>query len=497
MKRYLAFGVLGLFAFGSFAACGGSGSQGPQGEPGEAGAQGPQGPAGPGFDGGLTSSISAVIPDHVFLARSSEVTISGYATNWSATNKPMVDFGANIKVTNTIVASPTSLVVDITSDSAAATGFRDVKVTDSSGTQTYAKAFNVLVPIAVTFQGLTAQGSIVLATIHNLDIANPFDTTSSTDPNTGATTYPNLAITLPKGVTNQAFETFSAGAFAAGAPSATEIPMLLTIDVNATAGKGDIDVLSGAPAADGGVGADSVDFPMPGGFDLQARMPTALTSGTAAMATIANPGDTALFSFTPASSSMTIVDWTGTTPTTTNAAQLILLSGPTWGAGFANMVADAIPPSATLLTSSTQPLYGEWWDPAGTTGAITVTSTGTAPGGTAAASASDGTKATAVVASALPFVLTAGDLSTGGDWVKVTLPASQTKLRVQTVGDINTDTLVTLLASDGTTQVGTAETGTLVDNTFTGLTGGATYYVTFTQGQMSFFSATDYSAIIR
>ena len=492
MKRYLAFGVLGLFAFGSVAACG-SGSQGPQGEPGEAGAPGPPGA---GVDAGsITPSISAVIPDHVFVARTSEVTISGYATNWTTASKPVVDFGPNIKVTNTIVASPTSLVVDITSDNAAATGLRDVKVTDSIGTQTYAKAFNVLLPISLTIQGLTAQGSVVLATIRNLDIANPFDTTASTDPNTGATTYPNLAITLPKGVTNQAFESFSAGAFAQGAPSATEIPLLLTIDVNATAGKGDIDVRSGAPAADGGVGADSIDFPMPGGFDIKARMPTALTSGTAAMATIANPGDTALFSFTPASSSMTIVDWTATNAG--SAAQLLLLSGPTWGDGFANMIADAIPPSTTVLTSSTQPLYGEWWDPSGSTGMISMTSTGTAPGSTAAASASDGTQATAVAATTLPFVLTNGDLSTGGDWVKVTLAAAQTSLRVQTIGDVNTDALVTLLKSDGTTQVGTAETASTVDNTFTGLTAGATYYVTFTQGQMNFFSSTDYSAILR
>lgn len=494
MKTYLAFGVLGLFAFASAVAACGSGSQGPQGEPGEAGPQGPPGPAGPGLDGGagLTPSVSAVIPDHTFLARNTEVTISGYATNWSASNKPTVDFGPNITVTNTIVASPTSLVVDVTTTKAATTGLRDVKVTDSNGSETYAMAFNVLVPIAVDIQGLTAQGGVVLATIRNLDVENPFDTTTGTDAN-GNTIYPNLVITLPKGVTNQAFESFTGGAFAAGAPSATEIPMLLTIDVNAPAAKGDIDVVSGPTGADGGVGQGDVEFPMPGGFNLQARTATALTSGTAAMTTIANAGDTALFSITPASSSLTVLDWTGTA--TSTAAQILVLSGPTWGDGFANLISDAI--TGTVLTTSTQPVYGTWWDPSGAKGAITVTSTATPAGGSAAASASDGTKATAVAATALPFVLTNGDLSNGGDWVKVTLPAGQTTLRVQTIGDPNTDTLVTLLASDGTTTVGTAETATLVDNTFMGLTAGATYYVTFTQGQQSFLSTTDYTGIIR
>jgi len=496
MKRYLVFGVLGLFAFGSAAACG-SGSQGPQGPQGEPGEAGPPGPPGESVDGGgTTPSISAVIPEHTFLARNAEVTVSGYATNWSATSKPTVDFGANIKVTNVIVASATSLVVDITTDGKAAVGLRDVKVTDAKGTETYAKAFNVLSPLSVSFQGVTAQGGIMLATIRNLDIENPFDTTSSTDPNTGATTYPNLAINLPAGVMNQGFYSFDPSAgFAAGTPTATEIPLVLTIDVNAKAGMTDLDVVSGPPSADGGVGAGQVDFPMPGGMNVQARTATALTSGTAASATIANAGDTALFSLTPASSAMTILDWTST-PSSTYASISLLPDPGSWGANFANLLSQASP--ETVVYSSSKAVYGVYWDPSGTTGSISVTSTATAAGGNAAASASDGTKATAVAASALPFVLTNGDLSTGGDWVKVTLPTGQTSLRVQTIGDFYTDAVVTLLQSDGTTQVGNpAETGTLVDTTFTGLTAGATYYVTFTQGQMSFFSNSDYSAVIR
>src|SRR5262249_35631198 len=158
---------------------------------------------------------------------------------------------------------------------------------------------------------------------------------------------------------------------------------------------------------------------------------------------------------------MTILDWSST-PSSTYASISLLPDPGSWGAGFANLLSQASP--ETVVYSSSKAVYGVYWDPTGTTGSISVTSRGTAAGGNAAATASDGTKAAAVAATALPFVLTSGNLShTGGDWVKVTLPAGQTSLRVQTIGDFNTDAVVTLLASDGT-QVGSpAETGGLVD----------------------------------
>ena len=60
------------------------------------------------------------------------------------------------------------------------------------------------------------------------------------------------------------------------------------------------------------------------------------------------------------------------------------------------------------------------------------------------------------MATALPFVLTAGDLSHSagnGDWVKVKLPAGKTSLRVQTSGDLNTDAVVAV-TTDGSTAAG-------------------------------------------
>jgi len=78
--------------------------------------------------------------------------------------------------------------------------------------------------------------------------------------------------------------------------------------------------------------------------------------------------------------------------------------------------------------------------------------------------------------------------------------AGTTKLRVQSVGDINTDTAVAV-ATSGTTAAGmttdTTDTGSFVDATFTGLSAGSTYYVEFTPGTVGGGGTSDYVGIIR
>jgi hypothetical protein len=483
MKRYLAFGVLGLFAFAS-AACGGSGSQGPQGEPGEAGPPGPPGEAGapgPGLDGGgLQQSISAIIPDHAFLARNGEVTISGYATNWSSASPPTVDFGTNIKVTKTTVASPTSLIVDFTTDKTAATGRRDVNLTDTAGKTTYAKAFNVISPVAVTFQGAVAQGALALATIQVVDTSTPLDTTCAPDP-LGNCTYPNLALTGSAGISGQGFFGGTVSAFSAQA--------VVSIDVMAKAAAGDLDLVSGPP-----MGTANVDFPAPGSVTVTARKATALTSGTASTGNTANAYDSALFSFTPGAAT-TIVDFSATSTAASGNPAIALL--PSSGS-FATFL--GFGPRQTQVATAASPFYAIYWDNSGSTGSFSMTATGTAAAATATASANDGTKATAAVAKALPFVLTSGNLATaaGQDWVQITATANQS-IRVQTVGDLVTDALVTIYQSDGTTVVGGMpfETGGPVDTGPVSLSAAGNYYVVFSQGTVFDKTHATYTAIIR
>ena len=211
MKRFLVLGVLGLVA--SLTACGSSGSQGAQGEPGEAGAPGAPGEAGApgaGFDGAIPQSISSVTPDRAFLARTMDVTISGYGTNWSSTTK--VDFAdAGIKVNKITVASPTGLVVNITTDKTAKVALHDVKVTDGANVATYKGAFNVTSPLSLSWQGNLAQGGNVIGTVKTLDPTTPFDLTTDANGN-----YSNLAITVGGGITAEILVSVPAGSIAGG-----------------------------------------------------------------------------------------------------------------------------------------------------------------------------------------------------------------------------------------------------------------------------------------
>jgi hypothetical protein len=489
MKYFIAFGVLGLFAFAPAAGCTGSGSEGPKGEPGEAGPPGPPGrageagPPGPGVDGGTGDApgVSGITPASAFLARSGEVTISGYGTNW--TSATTVDFGANIKVDKITVASPTALVVDFTVDSTAALGPRDVNVKDGANTETYKGAFSVLSPIAVTFLGNVAQGGNVVANVRVLDPSTPLDTT--TDPNTKLPT--NLVATAGTGVTPLVFSV-----------SDFEAEVELKIDVTAPAGAQTLDLVSGPP----GVAAMDVDFPGPMAVNVAAVTPTALST-TAVTGNTAAAYDTSVYAFTPASASQTILDFSiSTTSSTANPHLLLLPSDGKWPDLITGAAALPTRPGMfSYVSTQTTPLYGITWDNSGATGPFSIAGVvSTAPASTAAATASDATATTAVTATSFPFVLTGGDLSHSsgkGDWVKVTMPAGTTTLRVQTTGDMLTDAAVGLLESDGITAAAfRVETGSNVDTNFAGLTAHATYYVTFGPG-VARATPSDYTGIIR
>jgi hypothetical protein len=482
MKHFVAFGVLGLFAFASAAGCSGSGSQGPQDEPGEAGPPGPPGPPGPGVDGGTgVPSVSGITPASIFLARSGvEVTISGYDTNW--TSATTVDFGADIKVDKITVASPTALVVRLTVDSTAALGPRDVNVENGANTETYKGAFSVVSPILVTFQGNVAQGGYCYAIVTVLDRSTPLDTT--TDPNTGLPT--NLVATAGTGVTPLVV-----------AVSDFVAAVQLQIDVTAPAGAQTLDLVSGPP----GVAAMDVDFPGVMAVNVAAVTPTALST-TAVTGNTAAANDTSVYAFTPASAAQTILDFSiSTTSSTATPALTLLPSDGNWLAPIGEAKASlGSPGTFSYVSAQTTPLYGVTWDPSGATGPFSIAGVvSTAPASTAAATASDASATTAVTATSFPFVLTGGDLSHSngsGDWVKVTMPAGTTKLRVQTSGDVNTPAAVGILGSDGITAVyPPVWTGSLVDTTFGPLNAGATYYVTFA-GQVA-GAPSDYTGILR
>jgi hypothetical protein len=486
MKRLVMLGMLGVA--GVVGACG-SGAQGPTGQQGPAGMNGVDGTNGeagpPGSGTALTPSVSGITPPQSFLARTTELTISGYGTSWSSSTT--VDFGGtDIAVNKITVASPTALVVSISTAKSAAIGPRDVTVKDGVNTETYKGAFQVLSPLAVTFQGNVAQGGWVYANVKVLDLSTPLDTT--TDPTSGA--FTNLAVTAPAGVNSLV---------TAAADYTATIEM--QIDVDAMTGTGDLDLVSGPAGA-----STNVDSPAPKAFNVAAVTPTVLVAGTGVSGTTAATFDTSVYSFTPASASQTILDFGISTTSSTAAPGLYLLTDAKWADYATGAIAQTGGGTFSFVTTQATPLYAITWDQSGATGPFTLAGVvSTAAASTAAATATDGTTTTAIPATTFPFVLTGGDLSNnngGGDWVKVKMPAGKTSLRVQSSGDTQTDAVVAV-TTDGSTVAGTTtdntETGTIVDATFTGLTAGATYYVTFTEGISGQLngSPTDYTGILR
>jgi len=488
MNRCVALGVVGCL--GAVAMACGSGSAGPAGPAGQTGATGPAGSAASSSGGGGTASISGIEPSSAFLARKAHVTISGYATSW--TDKTTINFGAGITATNIHAASPTALVADITIDKTAALGPRDVVVSDTTK-ETYSQGFVIAPPATLALQGSLAQGSIAFLNLTLQDQSTPFDTTGTQDPFTGAVTYTNLNFTVPTGVTASV-----------NTATTNTVQILLTLDVDATAAAADLDLMSGVmgdPAA--------VEFPVPGGLTVTAQTATALGASPAS-GNVKAAYDSALYSYTPPSAPLSIVDITASSSVTGANPSFALLPKSGHFADYigffqSSPTATGASSTTTMLLSTADPYYAIYWDNSGTVGAYTLGAAGTPPAATHATAATDGSRTGAVVATALPFVLTGGAFTTAtsADWVKVTTGAGDAgkAIHVQTFGDPLTDLAINIVDMGGTTSIGGDvgnEPGGPDDVTSSAVTASTTYYVIFQAGTFAFDPADGtYEGLIR
>jgi hypothetical protein len=406
--------------------------------------------------------LASVTPSHVFLARHAEVQVEGYSTDWSSANQ--VVLGPGITLTNLSAPAPNLLVVDFGVAPDAGTTPRDVTVVDpDGGALVDPGALALDPPVAMTFEGTLAQGSLLLAQLTVLDPSVALDTTYTVDP-FGNHTYTELLPLLPPGVS-------------ATVLAATQYTADLQLFVDeGTTGPVDFDLLSGVP--DGG---DAFEFPLPDAMTLAARTPAALTSGAQLTGTVSSPYATGLYAYMPATAALAILDFSaGSTISSADPALLLLPASGRWSD---ELTGGAL---ATWVSASTDPIYAVYFDPTGTTGAYTVGLTATPPAATAAASAADATMAGAIQATALPFVLTGGQLvsTTSQDWIEVTTgPGDSGKqLHVQSAGDPLTFLDVTVYQSDGVTSVGGNENGGPVDARVGPLAASSTYYVVFSAG---------------
>ncbi len=258
------------------------------------------------------------------------MTLSGAGTSW--TDQVKVDFGPAIKVEKVTVASPTALVAHLVVAAEAAAGPRDVVVTDGGKALVYKGAFRIEAPLKLTLTGTPAQGSIFGVHARGLDFETPFDTTQAGSPLNP--TYPNVSLGTSPGVT-------------ATLTSVSEhaVDYRVFVDVDAAATSVEADIVSGPKD-------DTIDFPFPAAYPIAARAATPLVAGVTTKIMLAQPGDSALLSYTPASPALTIIDVASSTTdlNATPAGYFLPKSGK-----FADQF--AIQSGVTFATSSANRYY--------------------------------------------------------------------------------------------------------------------------------------------
>jgi len=217
-----------------------------------------------GDDDNSGGDAAGVFPDEGFVGRTLRVEVTGDTTDWDAASR--LNFGDGITVGTIEVVSPSALQADITIAPTAAVGAYDVTVTDGGDTFTLAGAFNLVAPNKIEALDF-AQGGLGQISITNLDLLNPFDTT--TDPDTGEFVNLTIASADP-----------SVALFVADVTSDTII-LSAQIDVTATT-TGAITVTSTTEGA--------ATVTLTGPVAVTARAAQVITPGTPATFTMAGNG---------------------------------------------------------------------------------------------------------------------------------------------------------------------------------------------------------------
>lgn len=377
----------------------------------------------------VDASISAVIPNKVFLGRMVDVTISGAGTKWTDTTK--VNFGAGITVLNQTVASTSAIVATIEVGPEAAIGPRDVSVTDADGTWTYKGAFKLESPLDLTMTGTVAQGSIVITRAKQLDLSTPFDTTSTGDGFFEPFVYTNLSAVGSEGINAQV-----------DGVDLYTTDLVLLVDVETPAGKGDLTVHSGPLG-------DTIPSPAPGAIDIAARMPDALPENGSVKGMVGAPLASLLFSFTPSGPGLYSITSTASSGDANPNVAVLPKSGR-----FIDLLDFTGNPS--ILATNTDPFYLIYWDNSGSSNYLaTLKSTKIV---TADVDPND-TCAAAQPAGALPALIKNLFLSseTDVDWISFDVAAADIGKVVHVTteaGDAKTDTVLEVYQSNCTAILG-------------------------------------------
>ena len=461
--KLFALGSLG-FGLATVALMACSGDDGSPGGPGKDGV-GTPGKDGTATGGGGGASLNGVTPGSVFLARKATISISGNGTTWTKDKPPTVDFGdAAIKVDKVEVASPTALIASITAGQTAKTGAHTVKV----GDQSY-EGFQVASPIEVTVSGKATQGSLVLVTVKNKDVQNPFDTSATGDGLFSPKRFTGVEAAVLDGAKPSERVSFSVGDIQPYAATFT-----VAIDVDAKVAKSDIIIASGSTK-------DVTPFVAPASLDIAAATAKPLTGATTT-SPIGTAFTSTLFETTPAAESLNIFTIAAAAGAPAGAApSVFILPAP---GHFADATQGSATAPATFLQEAAAKAFVVVEDLGGKASYnFTLTNTSSVAAQSLAEVDANNTAATAQLATAFPFLLKGAKLASAADedWVKVTAPGAK-KLRVRTFGgDAQADPVVEVRDADGVASIATSKDENFHEDLLTpsNLAAG-TYYVRVT-----------------
>jgi hypothetical protein len=370
-----------------------------------------------GGDG--VASLSGVIPGDLFIGRDAELLIIGANTDW--TGSVAVDLGEGITVREVMAASPTALLVKASVEPGAAPGPRDITVDDLD----FGGGIDVQSPLALTFQGVIAQGSISVLELQNLDFEHPFDITS-----VGGGLFDPLRFT------NVHADAGEGTSFEVDEVEPYRMRLLLLSDVLAEGGARDLDVQSGPSG-------EEIGFRLPGAFELVERAPIALASGEPSTGLVDAPYQSSLYSIVPADLSVVRASTFAMSLDAVPAIAVLPASG-----SFADVVTFDL--STTLI--SDQVHYLVYWDNSGASGyRFQVSASATTVAQETAEAEPNDVRGDAVVVDVIPAVVSGSSIlaKEDVDWIELELTAEQVgegaRLRAITYGDDPlTDTAVSI-----------------------------------------------------
>jgi len=374
-------------------------------------------------------SISSVVPAFVTQGSEYDVTISGFATEW--TDLAMPAFGQGLTVTRVRAASPTSLVVHVKVAPDAPPDVREVSVTEAGTTVRWRNAFTVLPRVKFTHLGTAAQLSLSVVRLEVNEPSFEFDTSVSFGRFEGV----KVAATPQLGVQVLSL-------------SSKVLDVLVLADLDAGIDAHDLEVVSREGSfAERTFRAQQV-------VSVTPRVSRELIDGVPENGSIDRPYQSAAFHYAPMppdAGSLTPVVVSIASSNTAVAPKLsVLPASGQWS--------QARPPAVnTVLTPA--PGDSFWlvaFDASGGSGfSYTVMTTPTVRGAEEEPNDDFGMARLAM----LPAIVGPMSFSslTDADWVKVNVPAPDMGKRLHVVtlpGDTGTDTVVEVFRADGTTSLG-------------------------------------------